>query len=472
VAEDGKKALHIAQGTDEIDVVVTDLLMPGLDGLGFIEGLRVVRPEVPTILISAFANMETAVKAGRRGVHEVLEKPIRLRDVRRAIKRAMKGVTGWTAPEIVRPDKKKVASKPELSQGRLIGRSPAFLEVMDLIARVAPVSSTVLLLGESGTGKELIARALHEKSPRATGPHVRVACAALAEGVLEAELFGNERGAYTGAHEQRKGRFELAHCGTLFLDEIGELSLPLQVKLLRVLQEGEFERVGGTKTIKTDVRVIAATNRDLQNEVREGRFREDLFWRLNVIAMSVPPLRERNGDVVELAEYFLQKILKETERVRPSGIEPDVLACLRAHSWPGNVRELENTIERAIVLARGETITMADLPESVREEGGGEKPLAGVIRFEVGQSLAALEREAIVSTLRAVGGNRETAASILGIGTATLYRRLKEIDLEDGTAASEDDASPAGDGVETQSAQPPTPDAEGPSADDAPSTES
>lgn len=446
VAKDGKEALSIAQGPGEIDLVLTDLQMPGLDGLGFIEGLRVVRPTVPTILISAFADMDTAVKAGRRGVYEVLEKPIRLREVRRAIKRAFKGRAPHVPRAISRPSKSRptpTAPKPEAPHlGRpLVGSSPAFQEVIDLVDRVASVPSTVLLLGESGTGKELIAEALHARSPRAKAPLIRVACAALAEGVLEAELFGNEKGAYTGAHERRLGRFELADRGTLFLDEIGELTLPLQVKLLRVLQDGDFERVGGTETLRVNVRVIAATNRDLEAEVRQGRFREDLFWRLNVIAVSVPPLREREADVPVLAEHFLAKSISRTGRKGPLELSPEVIACLRRYPWPGNVRELENVIERAVVLAREETITLTDLPDSVRAAGGAEQPLPGVIRFEVGQSLAQLEREAILRTLEAVGGNRETAASLLGIGVATLYRRLKEIDLAEGREEP-DEAAP------------------------------
>ncbi len=444
VAENGKDALGIAQGPEDIDLVLTDLIMPGLDGLGFLEGLRVVRPEVPTILISAFANVDTAVKAGRRGVCEVLEKPIRLRDVRRAIKRAMK--TARSTIDIRRSRESSCGDGAAFETGSkpLIGGSPAFVEVIDLIKRVAPVSSTVLLQGESGTGKELIAEAVHANSPRRNGPLVKVACAALAEGVLEAELFGNEKGAYTGAHEQRIGRFELAHGGTLFLDEIGELSLPLQVKLLRVLQEGEFERVGGTKTLKTDVRVIAATNRRLEDEVESGGFREDLYWRLNVISIRVPPLRERNGDIGLLAEHFLDKVLARTGRDAPVSIDADVVKKLHQYGWPGNVRELENAIERAVVLARGDSITLEELPAAIRESTGADvgAPQPQVIEFEVGQSLAALEREAIRRTLDAVDGNREAAASLLGIGVATLYRRLKEMESEEEDAATERPADP------------------------------
>jgi transcriptional regulator with PAS, ATPase and Fis domain len=286
----------------------------------------------------------------------------------------------------------------------------------------------VLLLGESGTGKELLADAIHAGSPRRNGPLVKVACAALAEGVLEAELFGSEKGAYTGAHALRKGRFELAHEGTIFLDEVGEIPLALQVKLLRVLQEGEFERVGGTETLRTDVRVITATNRDLEAEVEAGRFREDLYWRLNVIAVRVPPLRDRPEDVSVLAQHFLEKALKCMGQTRALTLSPDVLGILGAYRWPGNVRELENAMERAVVLARGSVVTPDDLPEALqRSQGDPALQHPTVIRFEVGQSLEVLEREAIRRTLDVVGGNREAAASLLGIGLATLYRRLREM---------------------------------------------
>ena len=438
VAENGKSALALAQD-HALDLVLTDLKMPGLDGLDLLESLRVVRADVPAILISAFASVDTAVKAVRRGVCDVLEKPIRLRDVRRAIKRAFEARP--PRPGTGRAPNGGGAPLHRAGGNVLVGASPAFLEVLDVVDRVAPVSSTVLLLGESGTGKELLADAIHAKSERRDGPLVKVACAALAEGVLEAELFGSEKGAYTGAHEQRKGRFEIAHQGTLFLDEIGEISLPLQVKLLRVLQEGEFERVGGSETLRTDVRVIAATNRDLRHEVEQGRFREDLFWRLNVIGIRLPPLRDRPEDVPLLANHFLEKVLAATGHEEPTELADGVLATLQAYRWPGNVRELENAIERAVVLSRGDQITADDLPPAIREGSDRPQSSSGVIRFEVGQSLAALEREAILRTLDAVGGNREAAASILGIGTATLYRRLREMDAE------ESDAEEAADGA-------------------------
>jgi DNA-binding NtrC family response regulator len=427
VAENGKVALEMAR-EHEIDLVLTDLKMPGLDGLGFLESLRVVRPDVPAILISAYASVDTAVKAVRRGVSDVLEKPIRLRDVRRAIKRVLEA---HPAPPRDRTRDRVIGQTPPVpvsKYGRLIGGSASFVEVLDLVTRIAPVDSTVLLLGESGTGKELLADAIHERSRRKSGPLVKVACAALAEGVLEAELFGSEKGAYTGAHARRLGRFELAHRGTLFLDEVGEIPLSLQVKLLRVLQEGEFERVGGTETLRTDVRVITATNRDLEEEVKAGRFREDLYWRLNVIAVSVPPLRDRRDDIPILVQHFLEKVARATNRTPVPTLPPEVMAQLMAYGWPGNVRELENAIERAVVLTRDAAVRSTDLPEAVRRVADdAAPPPPTVIHFEVGQSLEALEREAIRRTLDVVEGNREAAASVLGISLATLYRRLREM---------------------------------------------
>ncbi|MFM8980631.1 MAG: sigma-54-dependent transcriptional regulator [Planctomycetia bacterium] len=462
-AEDGKAALALAR-SEPFDLVLTDLIMPGLGGMAFLDGLRVICPDVPAILVSAFANVDTAVKAVQRGVSDVLEKPIRLRDVRKAVRRAMEGrlpatrgtpAAGAVLDEPAAPAAPPVAGGPlpaaeapserQLGRRRLVGRSPAFLGLLDLVERVAPTPSTVLLLGESGTGKELIAEALHAASPRAGAPLVKVACAALAEGVLEAELFGSERGAYTGSVALRRGRFELAHGGTIFLDEIGDLPLPLQVKLLRVLQEGEFERVGGEQTLHVDVRVLAATHRDLEAEVRAGRFREDLYWRLNVIPVQVPPLRERGDDVVLLAEHVLRATLGVQGRSEPHGFTPEAAALLAAYRWPGNVRELENAVERAVALARSPLVRPEDLPATLQrapepalrpeprpapEPARAPEAQRPAVRFEVGQTLEQLEREAIRLTLAAVDGNREAAASLLGISLATLYRRLKEMGEE------------------------------------------
>jgi DNA-binding NtrC family response regulator len=415
-AEDGSKAVPILQDRD-VDLIITDYKMPGMDGLRLATTASVIRPSVAVIMISAFANVDTAVSAIKQGIFDVIEKPVKMRDVKKAAARVLE-----TRRLVIENRRLRADLKGREEMARIIGRAPAFREALATLQQVAPVKSTVLLTGESGTGKEVFANALHRASPRAEGPLIKVHCAALAEGLLETELFGNEKGAYTGAIRSRKGRFELADGGTIFLDEIGEIPLATQVKLLRVLQEGEFERVGGTETIRVDVRIVAATNANLNLAVSEGRFREDLFYRLNVITIEVPALRDRAEDIPLLVQHFLEKYTQLTGK-KLKGIEPQALDRLQQCDWPGNVRELENTIERAVVLAAGDRITVADLA-SKAEPG----PLLATIPFRVGQSLGDLEREAITRTLRAVGGDKDAAAKILGIGVATLYRRLKEME--------------------------------------------
>ncbi|MHC4972347.1 MAG: sigma-54-dependent transcriptional regulator [Planctomycetota bacterium] len=423
-AEDGSKAVPVLQER-EVDLLITDYKMPGIDGLRLASTATVVRPHVAVIMISAFANVDTAVSAIKQGIFDVIEKPVKMRDVKKAAARALETRRLVIENRRLRAD---LRGKEELS--RIIGRAPVFREALAVVEQVAPVKSTVLLTGESGTGKEVFAHAIHRLSPRKDGPLIKVHCAALAEGLLETELFGHEKGAYTGAVSSRKGRFELADGGTLFLDEIGEIPHTTQVKLLRVLQDGEFERVGGNDTIRVDVRLIAATNADLNREVAEGRFREDLFYRLNVITIEIPPLRARHEDIPLLVQHFIENIAKHSGK-RVKGITPEALDRLMAGEWPGNVRELENVIERAVVLATGDLITEADIPRA--EEG--KDPVAEEIPFRVGQALADLEREAIQRTLRAVGGDKDAAAKILGIGVATLYRRLKE--MEEGSKETE-----------------------------------
>jgi len=415
-AEDGSKAVPLLQEHD-VDLLITDYKMPGMDGLRLATTAQVVRPSVAVIMISAFANVDTAVSAIKQGIFDVIEKPVKLRDVKKAAARALETRRLVIENRRLRADLK---GKQELQ--RIIGRAPSFREALAMVEQVAPVNSTVLLTGESGTGKELFANAIHHLSPRQDGPLVKVHCAALAEGLLETELFGNVKGAYTGAVQSRKGRFELADGGTLLLDEIGEISHATQVKLLRVLQEGEFERVGGSETIRVDARVIAATNADLQRAVAEGRFREDLFYRLNVIAIEIPPLRERREDIPLLVQHFIEKYSRLTGK-KSQGIDATALDRLQAHHWPGNVRELENVIERAVVLTSGDRIALADVLDPIESCGEDD-----AIPFRVGQSLADLEREAIQRTLQAVSGDKDAAARILGIGVATLYRRLKEIE--------------------------------------------
>ncbi|MHC4163270.1 MAG: sigma-54-dependent transcriptional regulator [Planctomycetota bacterium] len=423
-AEDGSKAVPVLQER-EVDLLITDYKMPGIDGLRLAATATVVRPHVAVIMISAFANVDTAVSAIKQGIFDVIEKPVKMRDVKKAAARALETRRLVIENRRLRAD---LRGKEELS--RIIGRAPVFREALAVVEQVAPVKSTVLLTGESGTGKEVFAHAIHRLSPRKDGALIKVHCAALAEGLLETELFGHEKGAYTGAVSSRKGRFELADGGTLFLDEIGEIPHATQVKLLRVLQDGEFERVGGNDTIRVDVRLIAATNADLNRAVAEGRFREDLFYRLNVITIEIPPLRARHEDIPLLVQHFTEKTAKHSGK-RVKGITPEALDRLMAAEWPGNVRELENVIERAVVLATGDLITEADIPQADE----GKDPLVEEISFRVGQALADLEREAIQRTLRAVGGDKDAAAKILGIGVATLYRRLKE--MEEGSKETE-----------------------------------
>jgi len=434
VAENGSTAIPILQD-EEIDCLVTDYKMPGMDGMRLAASARVVRPSVAIIMISAFANVDTAVNAIKQGIFDVFEKPVKLRDVKTAIARALENRLLLIENCRLRADLK---GREELD--RIVGRAPAFRDALAMVAQVAPVKSTVLLTGESGTGKEVFANTLHRLSPRAEKPLIKLHCAALAEGLLEAELFGHEKGAFTGAVGSRKGRFELAHNGTILLDEIGEIPLSTQVKLLRVLQGGEFERVGGSETIQVDVRIIAATNANLVQAVADKRFREDLFYRLNVICIEVPPLRKHSADIPLLVQHFIAKYNALTGK-EIKGIEPNALDRLGRREWPGNVRELENVIERAVVLAAGDRVTVADISTDgngssegaagSRELGGGE---SSEIQFRVGQSLADLEREAILRTLHAVDGDKDAAARILGIGVATLYRRLKEMD---GTSSEE-----------------------------------
>jgi len=428
LAENGSVAIPILQ-EEEIDCLVTDYKMPGMDGLRLATSARVVRPSVAIIMISAFANVDTAVHAIKQGIFDVFEKPVKLRDVKKAIARALENRLLLIENRRLRADLK---GREELD--RIVGRAPAFRDALAMIEQVAPVKSTVLLTGESGTGKEVFANALHRLSPRAEQPMIKVHCAALADGLLEAELFGHEKGAFTGAIASRKGRFELAHNGTILLDEIGEIPPSTQVKLLRVLQEGEFERVGGSETIQVNVRIIAATNADLEQAVADKRFREDLFYRLNVIRIEVPPLREHAADIPLLVQHFIEKYNALTGKAI-KGITPDALDRLMRMDWPGNVRELENVIERAVVLAADDRVTAADIPaepngssENGTNGGAAKATEASGILFRVGQSLAELEREAILRTLRAVDGDKDAAARILGIGVATIYRRLKEME--------------------------------------------
>ncbi len=422
MAHDAETAVG-AFGETPANLVITDLRMPGMDGIELLRRVKRASPDTEVILISGVGSIESAVKAMREGAYDFLTKPLERVAVLKAIDKALE------KQALLRENADLRARLRSLVDGSgMIGNHPSILRVKEMVRQVAPASATVLILGESGTGKELVARALHEGSERAGRAMVKVNCAALPETLLESELFGYERGAFTGAASRKEGRFRLAHGGTLFLDEIGDMPLVLQPKILRVLQEGEFERVGGTETLKADARIVASTNADLQTAVAERTFREDLYYRLNVIAIHLPALRDRRSDVPLLAEHFLQRYAAKNNRP-VLAFSREALDAMSNHDWPGNVRELENTVERAVVLSRGDVLTVEDLPARVArgESAGEERPAASdapLINVAVGAPLADIERRVILETLRHTGGDKSAAARLLGIATRTIYRKL------------------------------------------------
>ncbi|MBI2154830.1 MAG: sigma-54-dependent Fis family transcriptional regulator [Candidatus Rokubacteria bacterium] len=432
VASDGQAGLE-ALKAGGVDLVLADLKMPGLSGLELLRAVKTVAPDVDVIMLTAFGTVEEAVQAMKDGAYDFLTKPFQRAQLIRLIRKALER-------RALIAENRALQQRLDdlLRQGTVIGTSPAFQRMMTLIEQVAPSSATVLIQGESGAGKELAAGAIHERSARRSGPFVAVNCAALPETLLESELFGYERGAFTGATGRKEGRFELADGGTLFLDEVGDLSPVTQPKILRVLQEGEFERLGGTKTIHVDVRIVAATNQDLAHLVREKRFREDLYYRLNVITITAPPLRERREDIPVLAHHFLRVYAAKNNR-RLDGFSEEALARLEAYAWPGNVRELENAVERAVVLARGSVIEVADLPASVVE---GAPSADWVKTIPVGTSLAEVEQRVLEETLRHTKGNKTLAAKLLGIDPKTVFRKLKQGGAEESGPEDEEPASP------------------------------
>jgi DNA-binding NtrC family response regulator len=414
---DGTSGLN-AFREDPFDVVLLDLVMPGLDGLRVLEEIRAENAEVPVVIMTAHGTVETAVKAMKLGSSEFLTKPFRLEELSKRIQ---------TFADIIRLRAENLRLKSEVGERAIIGRSRPILQVLEQIAIVAGNRATVLVTGESGTGKELVARAIHDQSPFASGPFIKVSCPSLPETLLEAELFGHEKGAFTGAYQRKAGRFDLADGGTIFLDEIGDISQLMQVKLLRVLQEHAFERVGGTQTIQVQTRAVCATRFDLRKMVDEGRFREDLFYRLNVVTIFVPPLRERPEDIPPLVEHFLARadfnMGKQVSRVAPS-----CMKLLMAYPWPGNVRQLENTIERAVMFTQTKTITIADLcPElrHYREEVRDPCPSELDIHCQVRET----ERQCIIKALQMTGGNRSRAADLLGISRKRLWEKIKELNV-------------------------------------------
>jgi len=397
-------------------VVVTDLKMPGMDGIDLVKKLRAEEDPPAVVVMTAFGAVQTAVDAMRAGAADYLTKPLNFDELLVVLEKVLDN-------EYLRRETKQLRARvrDRVAPNNIIGDAPPMQQVFEIIDQVAPSRATVLINGESGTGKELVANAIHQRSPRASGPFIKLHCAALAESLLESELFGHERGAFTGALARKDGRFSLADGGTLFLDEIGEISPAIQVKLLRFLQEHEFERVGGTQTIRVDVRVIAATNRNLPEEVAKGRFREDLFYRLNVVSLEMPPLRDRRADIPALAKFFLDKYARANSKTIEA-LSRETLELLVGYDWPGNVRELENAIERAVVLTAGSQVEPRVLPTTVRPTMAAVPGMPTI----PGATMAELERYAIIETLKGCGGSTSKAAEMLGISTRTIQYRLHE----------------------------------------------
>jgi len=417
-AADGDEALRAVE-SGGVDLVITDLKMPKLSGEQVLKSIVGRYPGLPVIVLTGHGTIEDAVSAMRSGAFDFMTKPVNLDHLSLLAKRALQ------SRELERKNRELEAEvAAQRRESSMIGKSPEIKKVLELARRVAPTKASVLVTGESGVGKELVADAIHALSPRSAGPLVKVHCAALAESLLESELFGHEKGAFTGAQARKRGRFELANEGTLFLDEIGEINQNVQIKILRVLQDRKFERVGGEETVEVDVRIVAATNRDLKKEIAEGRFREGLYYRLNVVNIHVPPLRERRDDIPLLAMAFLGQFARENG-VRVDGFDPKARQALYAYPWPGNVRELRNSVESAVVMARGSLVGLDDLPPNVRSSGEERD-----VRIPPGSSLAEAEKILIRETLAAQGGNKSRTAEILGIGRKTLYQKLEDYGLE------------------------------------------
>ncbi len=415
-ADDGITAVEgVRQGP--FDAVLMDVRMTNMDGMEALREIHAINPAIPVVIMTAYSSIDSAVEAIKQGAHDYLTKPLDFDRLRETLEIAM--------GHRQQPEDQGVLGKPFGEDGRIIGSSAVMLELWEMIVQVAPTDATVLITGESGTGKELVASALHHKSRRADGPFIKVNCAALSENLLESELFGHDKGAFTGADRRRDGRFVQAQGGTLFLDEIGETSPAMQAKLLRVLQEQELQRVGGQETITVDARIVTATNRDLEEEVRAGRFREDLFYRLNVVVLDVPPLRERQGDIPLLAEFFLHRFASRNNRT-VQGITPECMDVLNRYEWPGNVRELENAIERGVILMRGEYLDVAGLPIAIQRWAGMHPKQ----KTEQPSTLKEAEQLLIIKTLAETGGNRSEAARRLQITRKTLLNKLKKYELD------------------------------------------
>jgi len=413
IAEDGPQALEIIE-KEKPSIAIVDLVMSGMDGIELLKRAKEISPGIEVIIITAYGSVPTAIAAMREGAYDYIEKPFCPERAEVLIEKLV---------EHQQLIEENISLHQKLEERyrfeNIIAKSPQMQQVIEVIKVIAKSNATVLNTGDSGTGKELVARAIHSQSYRKDKPFVAVSCAALPESLLESELFGHEKGAFTGAHAQRKGKFEVANRGTLFLDEIGEMSANIQVHLLRVLEEKEFTRVGGNELISVDVRVISATNKDMKKAVASRQFREDLYYRLNVVTIDMPPLRDRKEDIPLLAQHFLKKFAAENQK-EITGFSPEATDCLLKYDWPGNVRELENAIERAVILAQNSYIEVADLPQ---------ENLLLAHRVPLEGTLREVEKEHILNVLNRTGGNHSKAARILGISRATLYNKIRAYGL-------------------------------------------
>lgn len=422
-AEDGR------QGLDKIkeasfDLVLCDIRMPEMDGLSFLESSKKIKKELPVIMMSAFGNVDTAIEAMKKGAYDYVSKPFKADEILLRLQR----LTDQEKLFSENQNLKRVLHQ-QTNFNNIIARSPRMLEIFDTIRKIADYKTTVLITGESGSGKELIARAIHYNSPRSNKPFVAINCTAIPETLLESELFGYVKGAFTGANKDKKGLFEEAHGGTLFLDEVGDLPVPLQVKLLRVIQEEEIRRVGSSTTQKVDVRLITATLKDLGEEIKKGSFREDLYYRLNVLPIHIPPLRERKEDIPLLTEHFLQGFNKEMSK-QVERLSPETVQALSDYSWPGNVRELENTIERAMVLETSHELTVEHLPDTIKNQEVNPAIKAAANELSIKKMMTIMEQELIKKALEKTNGNRTWAAKLLEISHRALLYKIKRYGLE------------------------------------------
>ena len=416
-AADGNQAVKAVEEKFH-DLILMDIRMPGLSGIEALQKIKDISPGIPVIIMTAYASVNTAIDALKSGAYDYLTKPLDIEELKILVAKAL---------QFQKLEQENIYLKEQLNNrfdfSSIIGRSPSMKQLFETMALVAPSEAGVLIVGESGTGKELIANAIHQNSSRAQRPFIKVNCAALPETLLESELFGHEKGAFTGATARKQGRFQLAHNSSILLDEIGEMSPTTQAKILRVLQEREFEPIGSTQTIRVDTRVIAATNKNLEEEIKKGRFREDLFYRINVVTIAVPPLRERREDIPLLADFFLKRFAEKNRRVI-NGFTPRAMDLFMRYDWSGNVRELENVVERAVIMARGEMITPMEFPKNLKELDVELKEPN--LDLSPGRSLKEVEKEMILRTLAETDGNRTHAANILGISRRTLQLKLKE----------------------------------------------